>query len=146
MIRQPALLFIFFVVVFPALVQGAEGQAQAGGSDFSFLSSFLQMIAALVLVVGLILLTYYLSTRLMRKIPALKPGNQHIRVIEVRALGPRKALVLVEVAGEYLLLASSGDHLNLVKQVPMLEEIEVIDEPPDRLSFFSLLKRATSRR
>jgi len=145
-IRQSALLLLCFVGLFPALVQGVEGQAQAGGGDFSFLSSFLQMIAALVLVVGLILLTYYLSTRLMRKIPALKPGSQHIRVVEVRALGPRKALVLVEVAGEYLLLASSGDHLNLIKQVPMLEEIEVIDEPSDRLSFFALLKRAASRR
>ena len=145
MIRQSALLLLCFVGLFPALVQGAEGQAQAGGSDFSFLSSFLQMIAALVLVVGLILLTYYLSTRLMRKIPVLKPGNQHIRVIEVRALGPRKALVLVEVAGEYLLLASSGDHLNLIKQVPVLEHVEVLDEPSDRLSFFSLLKRAATR-
>lgn len=143
MIRRSVLLFLLWVGLFPALAKGAE--RQAGGGDFSFLSSFLQMIAALLLVVGLILLTYYLSTRLMRKIPALKVGSQHIRILEVRALGPRKALVLVEVAGEYLLLASSGDNLNLIKQVPMLEDIEVIDESPDRLSFFSLLKRATSR-
>ncbi len=146
MIRQSALLLLLWVGLFPSLVQGAEGQAQAGGGDFSFLASFFQMIAALLLVVGLILLTYYLSTRLMRKIPALKPGSQHIRILEIRALGPRKALVLVEVAGEYLLLASSTDQLSLIKQVPMIEEIEVIDEPSDRPSFFSLLKRAATRR
>jgi flagellar protein FliO/FliZ len=142
-ISWSALPFILGVGLFPVLAQGAEGQA--GSGDFSFLSSFLQMIAALLLVVGLILLTYYFSTRLMRKIPALRSGSQHIRVLEVRALGPRKTLVLIEVAGEYLLLASSGDHLNLIKQVPMLEEIEVLDESSDRLSFFTLLKRAASR-
>ena len=117
----------------------------AGGSEFSFLSSFLQMIAALVLVVGLILLTYYLSTRLMRKIPVLRPGNQHIRVLEVRAMGPRKALILVEIAGEYLLLASSGEQLSFIKQIAMLEELEVLDEPVERPSFSALLKKVTSR-
>lgn len=143
MIRLSALPYLFLVGLVPDWAQGADGSTKSG--DFSFLASFLQMIAALVLVVGLILLTYYLSTRLMRKIPALQPGNQHIRVLEVRAMGPRKALILVEVAGEYLLLASSGEHLSLIKQVPILEEIEVVDEPNDRASFFAVLKRAVSR-
>nr|WP_307726411.1 flagellar biosynthetic protein FliO [Trichlorobacter sp.] len=138
-----ALLYLFLVGLIPDWAHGAGGPTKSG--DFSFLSSFLQMIAALILVVGLILLTYYLSTRLMRKIPALQPGNQHIRVLEVRAMGPRKALILVEVAGEYLLLASSGEQLSLIKQVPLLEEIEVVDEPNDRASFFAVLKRAVSR-
>ena len=134
MIRLFTQLCLVFLGLFPILAQGAE--AQTGGSNFSFISSFFQMVAALLLVVGLILLTYYLATRLMRKIPVLSPANQHIRVIEVRAMGPRKALILVEVAGEYLLLASSGEQLSFIKQVPMLEEIEVIDEPTDRLKFF----------
>lgn len=143
MIRLSTLLYLCLVGMIPARALAADGST--GSSDFSFLLSFFQMIAALALVVGLILLTYYLSTRLMRKIPALQPGNQHIRVLEVRAMGPRKALILVEVAGEYLLLASSGDQLSLIKQVPVLEDIEVVDEPQDRVSFFATLKRAVSR-
>lgn len=143
MIRLFTLLHLLVVGLIPAWAQG-EGDPPKSG-DFSFLSSFFQMIAALALVVGLILLTYYLSTRLIRKIPALQPGNQHIRVLEVRAMGPRKSLVLVEVAGEYLLLASSGDQLSLIKQVPVLEDIEVVDAPQERVSFFAALKRAASR-
>jgi len=140
--RSP-LFLVLLLALFPVMARGAEGQL-AGGS-FGFLPSFLQMLAALFLVVGLILLTYYGATRLMRKIPALRPGSQHIRVLEVRAMGPRKALVLIEIGGEYLLLSSTGEHLTLIKQIPMLEEIELVDEPAERSSFFTLLKRAASR-
>lgn len=143
MIRAATLWLTLCVTFFPVVAQGAGGQAGEGG--FGFLSSFLQMVAALMLVVGLILLTYYASTRLMRKIPALRPGNQHIRVLEVRAMGPRKALILIEVAGEYLLLSSSGEHLTLIKQINMLEEIEIVEEASERPSFFALLKRAALR-
>lgn len=103
------------------------------------------MLAALGLVLGLILLVYYGSTRLLRKLPVLSQGNRNIRVVEVKSLGPRKALVLVEVGGEYLLLASSGDQLTYIKSVDMLEEIELVEESPVSQSFRSLLKRAISR-
>lgn len=138
-----SLCLVLMLALLPVMARGAEGQLTGG--SFGFLPSFLQMLAALLLVVGLILLTYYGATRLMRKIPALRPGNQHIRVIEVRAMGPRKALVLIEIGGEYLLLSSTGDHLALIKQISMLEEIELVDEPTERSSFLSVLKRAVSR-
>lgn len=134
---------LLLALLLPVVSSGAERQTQAG--EFSFLSSFLQMAAALLLVIGLILLAYYLSTRLMRKMPVLTPGNRQIRVVEVRPMGPRKALVLVEVGGEYLLLSSSGEQLSLIKKINMLEEIEIIGEPDDRPSFGRLLKRALIR-
>ena len=127
----------------PAVVWGSERGTQA--ESYSFLASFLQMLAALALVVGLILLVYYTATRLLRKLPALSQGNRNIRIVEVRSMGPRKSLVLVEVAGEYLLLASSGEQLTYIKSVDMLEEIELVEESPVTQSFRSLLKRAISR-
>ena len=127
----------------PVVVWGSEGGTQA--ESYSFLASFLQMLAALALVVGLILLVYYTATRLLRKLPALSQGNRNIRIVEVRSMGPRKSLVLVEVAGEYLLLASSGEQLTYIKSVDMLEEIELVEESPVSQSFRSLLKRAISR-
>lgn len=127
----------------PAVVWGADGTRQA--ENYSFLASFLQMLAALGLVLGLILLVYYGFTRLLRKLPVLSQGNRNIRVVEVRSMGPRKALVLVEVGGEYLLLASSGEQLTYIKTVDMLEEIELVEDSPVSQSFRSLLKRAVSR-
>ncbi len=132
------------LVLLPAVAQGVE--SQPGGSSFGFLASFFQMLAALFLVIGLILLTYYISTRLIRKMPAIRPGGQHIRVLEVRQMGPRKSLILVEISGEYLLLSSSGEQLSLIKQIDMLEEIEIIDENPSKQNnFIELLKRSVSR-
>lgn len=136
-------LFTLCLLLLPAVVQGADDRL--GGGSFGFFAGFLQMLAALALVLGLILLTYYGVTRLMRKLPPLRPGNQHIRILEVRAMGPRKALILIEIGGEYLLLSSSHDRLSLIKQIDMIEPIEVLEEPAARPSFLSFLKRETSR-
>ena len=116
--------------------------AESSGQEFSFLASFLQMIAALALVVGLILVTWYFSGKLMRGLPI---GHQllskHIRLVETRYFGPKKALLLVEVGGEYLLLSSSDAGLTLIKQIDMLEEIEVIEDKSEQSSFATLLTR-----
>jgi flagellar protein FliO/FliZ len=116
--------------------------ADSSGLEFSFLASFLQMLAALALVIGIILVTWYFSGRLMRRMPV---GHQllskHIRLVETRYLGPKKALLLVEVGGEYLLLSSSDSGLALIKQIDMLEEIEVIEEKAEQSSFATLLNR-----
>lgn len=116
--------------------------AESSGQEFSFLASFLQMIAALALVIGLILVTWHYSGKLMRGLPG---GQQllskHIRLVETRYLGPKKSLLLVEVGGEYLLLSSSDAGLTLVKHIDMLEEIEVIEEKQEQSSFAALLNR-----
>ena len=122
----------------PTLVSAAENS----GPEFSFLASFLQMIAALALVVGLILLTWHFSGKLMRGLPIGHPMlSKHIRLVETRYFGPKKALILVEVAGEYLLLSSSDKGLALIKQIDMLEEIEVVEEKPEQSTFATLLTR-----
>lgn len=122
----------------PSLASAADNS----GHEFSFLASFLQMIAALALVVGLILITWHFSGKLMKRLPG---GQQllskHIRLIETRYLGPKKALLLIEVGGEYLLLSSSDTGLALIKQIDMLEEIEVIEEKQEQSSFAILLNR-----
>jgi flagellar protein FliO/FliZ len=111
------------LLLLPSLVS-AEGTSSP---DFSFLSSFIQMIAALSIVVGLILLTKHFSARLMSG-NAGRPASKHIRVIETRYLNPKKSLILVEVGGQYLLLASSDEGISFLKQVELLEEIEVVEE------------------
>ena len=126
------------LLLLPSIVSAADGS----GQEFSFLASFLQMIAALALVVGLILVTWHFSNKLMKRLPG---GQQllskHIRLIETRYVGPKKALLLVEVGGEYLLLSSSDAGLTFIKQIDMLEEIEIIEEKQDQISFATLLSR-----
>jgi len=91
------------------------------------------------------LVVYYGATRVMRSVPTFGQVGRLIRVLEVRALGPRKALVLVEVGGEYLLLASTDSQLNLIKKIEMLEEIEVLEEKAPGSSFLAFLNKSSSR-
>lgn len=98
--------------------------ASGGGPDMA--AGLAQMVGSLILVIGIILILYYLAGRFM-KLPQGGP-SRYMRVVETRHLAPKKSLVLVEVGGEYLLLSSSGEGVNFIKQVQMLEEIEVVDE------------------
>jgi flagellar protein FliO/FliZ len=107
-------------LLFPA----GAGAADGGGPELA--GSLAQMVGSLILVIGIILILYYLAGRFM-KVPQ-GGGAGYIRVVETRHLAPKKSLVLVEVGGEYLLLSNSGEGVSFIKQVDMLEEIEVLDE------------------
>jgi len=96
----------------------------AGGPDLA--GGLAQMVGSLVLVIGIILILYWLAGRFL-KVPNGNPFR-YIRVVETRHLAPKKSLVLVEVGGEYLLLSNSGEGVSFIKQVEMLEEIELVDE------------------
>jgi flagellar protein FliO/FliZ len=96
--------------------------------DYSFFSSFLQMIAALAIVVGLILLTRHFSGKFMGGVSTARFVSKHIRMVETRFIAPKKSLLLIEVGGEYLLLASTEDSITLVKKVNIIEDIEVLEE------------------
>lgn len=126
------------LLLLPSIVYAGDGS----GQEFSFLASFLQMIAALALVIGLILVTWHFSGKLMRGLPVGQHlASKHIRIVETRYLGPKRALLLIEVGGEYLLLSSSDNSLQLIKQIDMLEEIEVIEEKTERGGFAAVLAR-----
>jgi len=101
--------------------------AQSGDSGLNFAAGFLQMLASLAVVIGLIFIVYYLSGRLLGRSGA-GGAPRHIRVVESKFLGPKRSLMLVEVGGEYLLLSSGEEGVRLVKQIEMVEEIEVLEE------------------
>lgn len=106
------------------LCPAVAGASAGGGPELA--ASVAQMAGSLLLVIGIILILYYLAGRFM-KVPQ-GGGFHYIRVVETRHLAPKKSLVLVEVGGEYLLLSNSGEGVNFIKQVDMLEEIEVVGE------------------
>jgi flagellar protein FliO/FliZ len=129
------------VLLLPAAAYAADGANEGVG----FLSSLAQMVAALAVVIGLILILSWLGGRWLNAGGGPAAGSRYIRVVEARYLAPKKSLFLVEVAGEYLLLASSGEQLNFVKQIDMVEEIEVIGGIGERQSLAATLGERLSR-
>lgn len=96
-----------FLLLVPA------GALAAESDPMDPLTSGLEMMAALGVVLGVVLLLYFL---VRKKTPAFfGPARQGaIKVLETRHLGPRKSLCLVRVKGEDLLLGVCQDRIELL--------------------------------
>lgn len=134
-------LAVCALMLFPV----SAGAATAAGGEFSFLASLLQMTAALALVVGLILLIWHFSGKLTAGRVGGRFSSRYIRVVETRYFGPKKAVMLIEVGGEYLLVALTDHNITLLKQIEMFEEGEIIEEiGVPREGFAGILDRLKS--
>jgi flagellar biosynthetic protein FliO len=76
---------------------------------------FLKMMLSVVLVIVLGFGALYLSKRVLPKVT--NAAGREIRIIETTYLGPRKALHLVEVAHQRLLIASTSDHVTALAHI-----------------------------
>ena len=110
-------------VLFPGIALAET----SGDSGFSFLTCLIQMFGALAVVVGSVYLLAYLARRSYQGFGGNHRFRSYIRVVESRCLAPKKSLILVEVAGEYLLLSNGGDGISLIKQIDMVEDAEVLE-------------------
>lgn len=101
-------VFALAILAFPSALPAATDR-----NDPSLFSMTLQMLAALVLVLGLFLLLYALVRKSRGWLPA-KAGGQFIDVRAVRHLGPKKSLYLVDVDGRRFFLAAAGEQISLL--------------------------------
>ncbi len=101
---------------------GAASAAEKGGDGYSPIAGFFQMLASLALVVGLILLFYFIANRWLKTGRCAALRSRHIRLVETHYIAPKKSLLLMEVGGEYLLLSDSGDRVQFIKQVALRED------------------------
>jgi len=106
---------------FPAIACAASGKGLEGGS---MTGAVFQMFASLAIVIGVIYLLYYVSNRWFKGMAGGRAGSGLIRVVETRYLGPKRSLMIVEVAGEYLLLGNGSEGVHLIKKLESGDEFE----------------------
>lgn len=95
--------------------QEAAGAAAGGAAtapEFPFWQHLIRVVAVLSGMLGVLVLGLYL----WKRSGFLRPqgASPLIQVLATHYLAPKKALILVEVGQQRLLLASAGDHLDLV--------------------------------
>ncbi|MEZ4598789.1 MAG: flagellar biosynthetic protein FliO [Syntrophotaleaceae bacterium] len=100
------------LLLIPAIAQAAPSAEMASPG---LLGSSLRLLAGLLLVVGFLLLLYALSRRGLAWLPKAK--GSLIQVREMRPLGPKKSLCLVEVRGRELLLGIGADRIEMLKDL-----------------------------
>jgi flagellar protein FliO/FliZ len=131
----------------PAIACAASQKGIEGGS---MAGAILQMMASLAVVIGIIFLLYYISNRWFKGMAGGRGGSGRIRVVETRYLAPKRSLMLVEVAGEYLLLGNGSEGVRLIKKLEFADEFHAhnLSLPPEptpepfRQQFDSLLEKA----
>lgn len=112
----------------PVLAPATIPAAGVQGGDFSYAACLAQMLGSLAMVVGLIYLLSHVYRRWLAGNSACGGKRGHIRVVETRHLAPKKSLLLVKVADEYLLLGSGNDGIRLIKQIAVTEEMDCLGE------------------
>lgn len=76
---------------------------------------FIKMMLSVLLVIGLGAAAIYVSKKLLPKITNL-PGKE-IRILETAYLGPRKAVHLVKIGNQRLLIGSTNESISMLADV-----------------------------
>lgn len=101
--------------LFLALWQSGDfGGSSGGGTNFVLM--ILQTLLALGFVCGL---AYVIFRWLLPRLGAVRPGGggQMVRVVERVGIDVRRSLLVVEVAGRWLLISSSEAGVHLVSEL-----------------------------
>jgi flagellar protein FliO/FliZ len=107
--KTAAILFLL-----PSIAQAA---GENGNQGINMAGAVMQMLASLAVVMGVIYLLYYAMNRWGKGLSVGKGRSGQIRVVETRHLAPKCSLMIVEVAGEYLLLGNGNDGMRLIKKL-----------------------------
>lgn len=95
-----------FILLFPADLWAAQSET----IDLFF--SGLRMFIGMIIVVGLMLLIYVLNRKGIKFLKGSK--TSHIKILEMRPVGGKKILCLVEVRGEELLLGLGNERVDFL--------------------------------
>ena len=109
-------------------------------------SSALQMLMALGIVLGGLLGVFYLLKRYLKRDSGGSKG-QLIRVIASQYIGIKKNIALVEVPGTILVLGISNDKISLLTKIEDKEVLEDLRQEVSGItpSFSDHLQRLTTR-
>jgi flagellar biosynthetic protein FliO len=83
--------------------------------DFYFAA--VKAFSILFIILAAILTAFYLIKRFWPKASGLMGNDSWIKVIAATYIAPKKMVVLVEVAGETLVLGLTGDHITMLTKV-----------------------------
>ncbi len=80
-------------------------------------STTVRMIVSLIIVLSVILIIYYIVKRFLLKGNGMIGGNRLIKVISTNFIGHKKAITLVEVADEVLVLGISNNNISMLTRL-----------------------------
>ena len=96
------------------------------GKPIELIPSSLKMFSMLAVVLGIMFLLFFGFKKYVLKNTMFGGGEKLVNVLGSGFLAPKKSIVLVEVAGEVLVLGMSQDNISLLTNITDPEKIEEI--------------------
>jgi flagellar protein FliO/FliZ len=113
--------------------------------DSAILPSFLKMLFALAIVLGLMLGAAYFFKRFLPRTSGGSNDNSLINIIASRYLGPRSSIMLVEILGKVIVIGISANqmsHLATISETEALDRLRhMVTQEKSPPSFVDHLKR-----
>lgn len=142
-------LLAFVLSALPALAQTTttpadpeslaipEGSATPTSLSGGAGGTLLRLGLGLVVVIGLITLVWHVMKRIQRaKYPALEErGDSLIDVVATTSIGPSRALHLVRVGEEIVLVGATDQSVNVIARIGAEDAPSLIDSAPPRSGF-----------
>ncbi|TKJ42238.1 flagellar biosynthetic protein FliO [candidate division LCP-89 bacterium B3_LCP] len=117
--------------VITVLIGASVASAEDGGGTQDLFASSLKALGALVLVLALIFIAAWLVKRYLKFLPQGGIRGDGIKVIAVRAIGPKRSIHILEVGGKKFLVGSTESSVNLLKEFSESDRVEVLPERSD---------------
>lgn len=114
---------------------GINKAPQAMDAGPSLFASMVKLFSGLAVVIGVMLVVYYFIREHFHKINKVSGKGKLINVVATHYLAPKKAVMLIEVAGECLVVGV-GEEINLLARIENLNQ---------ESGFSDALKEATDR-
>ncbi len=97
----------------------------------AFLPSFLKMIFALSLVLGIMIAAAYLFRKFLRQPLIGGDDGSMIHVVATKYLGPRNSIMLVDILGELIVVGVSNNQMSVITTISNPEMKERMKKSPD---------------
>ena len=83
----------------------------------SFFPSFLKMLVALAIVLGLMIGAMYILKKFLLQTPPGMDDGSTIQVLATRYLGPKNSIMLVNVLGQLIVIGLSNQQMSLLTTI-----------------------------
>lgn len=96
----------------------------------AFWPSFLKMLLALILVMGLLVGAMYFFKRVLQQTTAGPHDHGAINIVTSRYLGPKSSIMLIDVLGTLIVIgitANQMSHLATISDVGALEKLKAVE-------------------
>jgi flagellar biosynthetic protein FliO len=114
------LITLIIVLLMPAAALAAD-EADTPGLVFMTIKMF----SVLAVVIGIMLICFNLLRKYMPQGNMLFSENKSMKIIETLYFGPKKSVVLIKVASEYILLGLSASEINYLKDIDLSDSEEL---------------------